>query len=129
MMKLEAVEAMLHLRSFGWGLRRIAREFGCSKNTVKRYVATDGWMVYSRWAGGGKLEDQEAWLKDPRRHGAEAPEPRPFTTWPAARTASGRAVDRGAVAPQPRELPGLLVARQAASTTDAVSIPVRNGLR
>ncbi len=41
---------MLHLRALGWGLRRIAREFGCSKNTVRRYVAADGWMTYSRRA-------------------------------------------------------------------------------
>ena len=43
---------------------RIARELGCSKNTVRRYVAADGWMAYSRRSGGGKLEDQEAWLTE-----------------------------------------------------------------
>ena len=64
MRKSDEVEAMLHLRALGWGLRRIAREFGCSKNTVRRYVAADGWMTYSRRAGGGKLEDQETWLKE-----------------------------------------------------------------
>ena len=64
MKKSDEVEAMLHLRALGWGLRRIAREFGCSKNTVRRYVAADGWMTYSRRAGGGKLEDQETWLKE-----------------------------------------------------------------
>ena len=64
MLKSDEVEAMLHLRALGWGLRRIASEFGCSKNTVKRYVEADGWMAYSRRAVGGKLEDQEAWLKE-----------------------------------------------------------------
>ena len=64
MRQSDEVEAMLHLRALGWGLRRIAREFGCSKNTVKRYVAADGWMTYSRRAGGGKLGDQETWLKE-----------------------------------------------------------------
>ena len=64
MMKSDEVEAILHLRELGWGLRRIAREFGCSKNTVKRYVAVDGWTAYSRRTGGGKLEDQAAWLKE-----------------------------------------------------------------
>ena len=38
MMKSDEVEAMLHLYALGWGLKRIAREFGCSKNTVRRYV-------------------------------------------------------------------------------------------
>ena len=60
MMKSDEVEAMLHLHALGWGLKRIAREFGCSKNTVRRYVAADGWMAYSRPVRGGKLEDQEA---------------------------------------------------------------------
>ena len=64
MKKSEEVEAMLHLHALGWGLKRIAREFGCSKNTVRRYLAADGWMSYSRPARGGKLEDQEAWLKE-----------------------------------------------------------------
>ena len=64
MMKSDEVEAMLHLRALGWGLRRIAKEFGCSRNTVRRYVAADGWMAYNRRAGGGKLEDQEAWLRE-----------------------------------------------------------------
>ena len=64
MMKSDEVEAMLHLRELGWGLRRIAREFGCSRNTVRRYVAADGWMAYIRRSGGGKLEDQAAWLKE-----------------------------------------------------------------
>ena len=64
MMKSDEVEAMLHLHALGWGLKRIAREFGCSKNTVRRYVEADGWMAYSRQAGGGKLEDQEEWLKE-----------------------------------------------------------------
>ena len=64
MMKSDEVEAMLHLHALGWGLKRIAREFGCSKNTVRRYVAADGWMAYSRPVRGGKLEAQEAWLKE-----------------------------------------------------------------
>ena len=63
MMKSDEVEAMLHLHALGWGMKRIAREFGCSKNTVRRYVAADGWMAYSRPVRGGKLEDQETWLK------------------------------------------------------------------
>ena len=64
MMKSDEVEAMLHLHALGWGFKRIAREFGCSKNTVRRYVEADGWMAYSRQAGTGKLEDQEEWLKE-----------------------------------------------------------------
>lgn len=64
MKKSDEVEAMLHLHALGWGLKRIARELGCSKNTVRRYVEADGLMSYSRRAGGGKLDAQEEWLKE-----------------------------------------------------------------
>lgn len=33
---------MLRLKACGWGLKRIAAELGCSRDTVKRYVATGG---------------------------------------------------------------------------------------
>ena len=36
MLKPDEVEAMLGLHELGWGSRRIAREFGCNRNTVKR---------------------------------------------------------------------------------------------
>ena len=38
MLELDEVQAMLGLHRRGWGTRGIAREFGCSRNTVKRYV-------------------------------------------------------------------------------------------
>ena len=36
------VEEMLRLRACGWGLKRIARQLGCSHHTVKDYVAAGG---------------------------------------------------------------------------------------
>jgi DNA-binding NarL/FixJ family response regulator len=33
---------MLVFRAKGWGARRIARELGVSRNTVKRYLAEGG---------------------------------------------------------------------------------------
>ena len=64
MLKSHEVEAMLRLHALGWGLRRIAREFGSSRNTVRRYVAADGRVTYRRPACGGKLEDRESWLQE-----------------------------------------------------------------
>ena len=46
MLRPEEVEAMVGLYELGWGTKRIAEEFGCSRNTVKRYVATAGWVPY-----------------------------------------------------------------------------------
>ena len=105
MMKSDEVEAMLHLRALGWGLRRIAREFGCSRNTVRRYVAADGWMAYSRRSGGGKLEDQAAWLKERFfQHGGNAEVVRQDLLREQGVGVSLRTVER-AVAPWRRSAP------------------------
>ena len=73
MFKSDEVEAMLHLYALGWGLKRIASEFGCSRNTVRRYVAADGWVAYSRPRRGGKLAGLDAWLRERFvRHGGNA---------------------------------------------------------
>ena len=64
MMKSDEVEAMLHLHVLGWGFEahregvRVQQEHGETLRGGRR------WMPYGRRAGGGKLEDQEAWLKD-----------------------------------------------------------------
>jgi transposase len=42
----EAVAAMLRLGALGWGSKRIAREFGCSRATVKRYLRQGRWVPY-----------------------------------------------------------------------------------
>ena len=56
----DEVAAMLRLRGLGWGVRRIAAEFGCSHVTVRRYLAAGGWTGLPEaascegpgWAGG-----------------------------------------------------------------------------
>ena len=63
MVKADEVEAMLGLHRLGWGTRRIAREFGCSRNTVKRYVEAGGWMSYGGAGRGGKLAGLDGWLE------------------------------------------------------------------
>ena len=73
MFRSDEVEAMLRLYALGWGLKRIASEFGCSRNTVRRYVAADGWVAYSRPRRGGKLAGLDAWLREGFvRHGGNA---------------------------------------------------------
>jgi orotate phosphoribosyltransferase-like protein len=44
----DEVSAMLTLHEKGWGTRRIARELGVSRNTVKRWLAEGGWVAYRR---------------------------------------------------------------------------------
>ena len=48
----DEVAAMLRLHALGWGTRRIAAEFGCSRNTVKRYVGRGGWAPLAHGRAG-----------------------------------------------------------------------------
>lgn len=56
------VSAMLRLRALGWGTKRIAAELGCSRNTVKRYVALAAWSGYRRPRRQGLLDGLTEWL-------------------------------------------------------------------
>jgi hypothetical protein len=44
----EDVQGMLKLASLGWGTKRISRELGCSRNTVRSYLRRGGWQPYRR---------------------------------------------------------------------------------
>ena len=48
MLEPEAVSAILRLRELGWGSKRISRELGISRNTVKEYLAAGGWTPYQQ---------------------------------------------------------------------------------
>jgi transposase len=61
----EDVAVMLRLHEKGWGSRRIARELGVSRNTVKRYVQAGGYVGYGGGEGRRKtLDGHEEWLKE-----------------------------------------------------------------
>lgn len=60
----EDVAAMLRLHECGWGAKRIARELGVSKNTVKRYLRAGGWAQYAAPRRARALEGLGAWLKE-----------------------------------------------------------------
>ncbi len=46
MLEPEAVAAIVRLGRSGWGAKRIARELGVARNTVRRYLAAGGWVPY-----------------------------------------------------------------------------------
>ncbi len=52
----EDVGIMVRLHAQGWGSRRIARELGVSRNTVKRYVRAGGYLPY-----GGPAAERRVW--------------------------------------------------------------------
>lgn len=61
----EDVQAMLKLASLGWGAKRISRELGCSRNTVRSYLRQGGWQPYQQQARRpGRLTSHREWLAE-----------------------------------------------------------------
>ena len=48
MVEPEAVAAMLRLKEAGWGSKRISRELGVSRTTVRRYLQAGGWRPFKK---------------------------------------------------------------------------------
>jgi transposase len=100
----EEVAAMLTLHERGWGTRRIARELGVSRNTVKRYLGEGGWMAYRRPSRDACLTGLEDWLKERfQRHRGNAEVIRQELVAEHGIAVSLRTVER-AVAPWRQEL-------------------------
>jgi transposase len=60
----EDVQAMLKLASLGWGAKRISRELGCSRNTVRGYLRQGGWQPYQSPPRTSKLAALGPWLAE-----------------------------------------------------------------
>jgi transposase len=60
----EDVQAMLKLASLGWGAKRISRELGCSRNTVRSYLRQGGWQAYQAPRRPGRLTAHADWLAE-----------------------------------------------------------------
>jgi transposase len=100
----DEVAAMLTLHGKGWGTRRIARELGVSRNTVKRWLAEDGWVAYRSPERGARLAGLEDWLKERfQRHRGNAEVIRQELAGEPGIVVSLRTVER-AVEPWRREL-------------------------
>jgi transposase len=73
MLEPEEVSAILRLNELGWGVKRISRELGISRNTAKDYIAVGGWAPYRQPQRKKALDGQEAWLRERlRRHRGNA---------------------------------------------------------
>jgi transposase len=89
------VSAMVKLRELGWGIKRIAAELGCSKNTVRRWLDLGTWRPCGSPARSKKLDGLEAWLSDRfHRHGGNADVVRQELQSEHGITASLRTVER-----------------------------------
>jgi predicted transcriptional regulator len=54
---------MLKLTSLGWGAKRIAKELGCSHNTVRRYLRHGGYLPYRTPRRASQLAELKEWLR------------------------------------------------------------------
>jgi len=57
------MEAMQRLSAAGWGWRRIAKELGCSTETVRNFFRQGGWQPYGKPCCNSVLDGQREWLR------------------------------------------------------------------
>lgn len=100
----DEVAAMLRLKALWWGIKRIARELGCSHMTVRHYVVQGGWRPYRGRGRPRVLAGLEDWLAERfRRHAGNADVVRQELVAEKGIALSLRTVER-AVAPLRQEL-------------------------
>lgn len=64
MLQPDEVTAMVRRHGLGWGSKRLAREFGCARNTVRRYLREGGPAAFRRPARRTAHDGLEGWLRD-----------------------------------------------------------------
>ncbi|MEQ9153458.1 MAG: IS21 family transposase [Parvibaculum sp.] len=73
MLQPDEVAAMVRLHGLGWGAKRLAREFGCARNTVRRYLREGGPVPFRKPARRSVFDGLDAWLRERFfRHGGNA---------------------------------------------------------
>jgi transposase len=73
MLAPQEVQKMLALNALGWGAKRISRELGCSRNTVRGYLRQGGWRPMDVSGRDGVLQPHREWLAERlRRHRGNA---------------------------------------------------------
>lgn len=73
MLAPQEVQKMQALSALGWGAKRISRELGCSRNTVREYLRQGGWRPMDVSTRASVLEPHRQWLAERlRRHRGNA---------------------------------------------------------
>ena len=110
MLAPQEVQRMLALSALGWGAKRISREVGCSRNTVREYLRRGEWRPMDVSSRGGALEPHREWLAERlRQHRGNADVVRQDLLRELGVAVSLRTVQR-AVEPLRRELRAQAVA-------------------
>jgi transposase len=73
MLQAEEVAAMLRLHELGWGAKRLAKEFRCARNTVRRYLRQGGAVAFRKPVRRTAFDGLDEWLRERFfRHGGNA---------------------------------------------------------
>ncbi|WP_180161699.1 IS21 family transposase, partial [Sinorhizobium medicae] len=64
MLQADEVVAMLRLHELGWGSKRLSKEFGCARNTVRRYLREGGVAPFKRPARRSAFDGLDDWLRE-----------------------------------------------------------------
>lgn len=64
MLQADEVVAMLRLHGLGWGARRLSKEFGCARNTVRRYLRDGGAVPFKKPARRTAFDGLDEWLRE-----------------------------------------------------------------
>jgi transposase len=73
MLQPDEVAAMVRLHELGWGAKRLAKEFGCARNTVRRYLRAGGTVPFAKPQRKTAFDGLDDWLRERFfRHGGNA---------------------------------------------------------
>src|SRR3954471_17903236 len=73
MLQADEVVAMLRLHELGWGAKRLSKEFGCARNTVRRYLREGGVAPFKKPVRRSSFDGLDDWLRERFfRHGGNA---------------------------------------------------------
>ena len=64
MLENEEVAAMLRLHGLGWGAKRLSKEFGCARNTVRRYLREGGPTPFRQPQRRTAFDGLDKWLRE-----------------------------------------------------------------
>ncbi len=64
MLEADEVAAMVRLHGLGWGAKRLSKEFGCARNTVRRHLRAGGAVPFARALRKTAFDGLEDWLRE-----------------------------------------------------------------
>lgn len=127
MLAPQEVQRMLALQALGWGAKRISRELGCSRNTVRSYLRQGAWRPMDVASRSGALEPHRQWLAERlRQHRGNADVVRQDLARELGIEVSLRTVQR-AVEPLRRELRAEAVATVRYETAPGYQLQIDFG--